>query len=35
VKENNLKAIRVRWAALLAKWRAPIGTAAPHMNQVA
>jgi indolepyruvate ferredoxin oxidoreductase len=35
VKENNLKAIRVRWAALLAKWRAPMGTTAAHMGQVA
>ncbi|HTJ93762.1 MAG TPA: indolepyruvate ferredoxin oxidoreductase family protein, partial [Pararobbsia sp.] len=35
VKENNLKAIRVRWAALLAQWRAPVGTTGAHIGQVA
>ena len=35
VKENNLKAIRVRWTALLAKWRAPAGATGAHMGQVA
>ncbi|MEJ0002524.1 MAG: indolepyruvate ferredoxin oxidoreductase family protein [Pararobbsia sp.] len=35
VKDNNLKAIRVRWAALLANWRAPAGATGAHIGQVA
>ena len=35
VKENNLKAIRVRWTALLAQWRSPAGKAGAHIGQVA
>ncbi|CAM2150285.1 indolepyruvate ferredoxin oxidoreductase [Pararobbsia alpina] len=35
VKENNLKAIRVRWTALLAQWRAPAGKTGAHIGQVA
>jgi indolepyruvate ferredoxin oxidoreductase len=35
VKDNNLRAIRVRWAALLANWRAPKGATGAHIGQVA
>jgi indolepyruvate ferredoxin oxidoreductase len=30
VKENNLKAVRAKWAALLDKWRSPQGGTARH-----
>ncbi len=30
VKENNLKAVRAKWATLLAKWRSPQGGSARH-----
>jgi indolepyruvate ferredoxin oxidoreductase len=30
VKENNLNAVRAKWATLLAKWRSPHGGAALH-----
>ena len=30
VKENNLRAVRVKWNDLLAKWRQPDGGAARH-----
>ncbi|TDV23799.1 indolepyruvate ferredoxin oxidoreductase [Paraburkholderia caballeronis] len=30
VKENNLNAVRAKWATLLAKWRSPQGDAAWH-----
>jgi indolepyruvate ferredoxin oxidoreductase len=30
VKENNLKAVRAKWATLLAKWRSPQGGATRH-----
>ena len=30
VKENNLNAVRAKWATLLAKWRSPQGDAARH-----
>ncbi|MGF6596589.1 indolepyruvate ferredoxin oxidoreductase [Paraburkholderia sp. GAS448] len=31
VKENNLKGVRTKWSALLAKWRAPEGGAERHV----
>ncbi|PCE26420.1 indolepyruvate ferredoxin oxidoreductase [Paraburkholderia acidicola] len=31
VKENNLKGVRTKWTALLAKWRAPEGTGERHV----
>jgi len=31
VKENNLKGVRAKWAALLAKWRAPSGGVERHV----
>ncbi|MBN3766827.1 indolepyruvate ferredoxin oxidoreductase family protein [Burkholderia sp. Ac-20365] len=31
IKENNLKAVRAKWAALLAKWRAPSGGVERHV----
>ncbi|MBN3758936.1 indolepyruvate ferredoxin oxidoreductase family protein [Paraburkholderia sp. Tr-20389] len=31
VKDNNLKGVRAKWAALLAKWRAPEGGAERHV----
>ncbi|RKP44070.1 indolepyruvate ferredoxin oxidoreductase family protein [Pararobbsia silviterrae] len=35
IKDGTLEAIRVRWAALLAQWRAPSGTTGAHIGQVA
>jgi indolepyruvate ferredoxin oxidoreductase len=31
VKDNNVNAARIKWNALVAKWRAPLGSEARHV----